>query len=268
MGKSKCLFCGSVLFRLRRHLKKVHNFKESECDEILKKNRMGGLHHDNDEIIQPYTRKDLVLYTRSKTPTPTPATDVTKRCRVERVRYKYMESDGFDANRLSVVPVKKSFPYSEEFCEKLAMKNKPNRVKEIMCFIERLWGMITVRGNRGKNNLFSSTAVADGFLHFVAERGLAPASKRCYGWHTITYLKCVRELEGDLQKTYTLSMTIEKLKVLCNEYRAIIKQETFINTLKTGLYFIFIFFIFTSLDRTSQVFFFSFQYVPGFGACR
>ena len=239
-------------------MKKVHDFNESECDEILKKNRMGGLHHDNDEIIEPYTRKDLVLYTRSKTRIPTPTTDVSKRCRVERVRYKYMGMgiDGFDANRVTVVPVKKSFPYSEEFCEKLAMKNKTHRVKEIMCFIERLWKMMIVRGNRGKNCLYSSTAFADGFLRFADERGLAPASKRRYAWQTISYLKCVRALEGDLKKTYTLSMTIEKLKVLCNEYQAIIKQETFIKTLKTGLYFIFTsserYFIFTLLHRTSH----------------
>ena len=251
MGKSKCLLCGSVLFRLRRHLKRVHHFNEIECEEILKKNRTGGVHHDNDEIIEPYSRKDIVLYTQSKTPTPAPTTDVTKKCTVEWVRYQYMGGDGFDANQVSVVPVKKSFPYSEEFCEKLAVKNKKHRVKEIMCLMERLWGLMIRWGNRGKNCLFSSTAFADGFLHFVDERGLAPASKRRYAWQTISYLKCVRDLEGDSKKTYKLSITIEKLKELCNEYQAIIKQETFVKTLKIGLYF-----IFTLLHRTSQFFFF------------
>ena len=219
MSRRKCAICGSVVYKMKRHLIEVHKFTDDECSEIVSRNYTNV--HRNNEIVAK-TLNDTVVFTRSKTETL-----YRKPGAFERSRSVY-----HNGNKTTVVPVKKAFPFAHALCEKLAVGNNPKRVKEIMCFIEKLW----MKMEKNIQTIYSPSHFMDVFTGYAKDYKLATSSTRRYAWHVISYLTTIQELEGDNRKKYRLSMTLKKVRKLSADYKKIIAKETFVRNMETSEY--------------------------------
>ena len=220
MSKRKCAFCGSVVYKLKRHLIEVHKITDDECREIMSTD-YANVHRDNEIVAKTFN--DTVVFTRSKT-----ETFYRKRCAVERSRSEYHAG-----NKTTVVPVKKAFPFADALCENLAVSNnKNNRVKEIMCFVEKLW----IKMDRNIQTIYSPSHFMDVFMDYAKDHKLVTSSRRRYAWHVIAYLTTIHELEGNSRKKNRLSMTLKKVRRLCGDDKKIIARDTFVRNLETCEY--------------------------------
>ena len=218
MSKHKCILCGNVIFKLKRHLVEVHKLSEDGCLAIMSK-RSVNVHREIG--VTGFKMNNQVVYTRSKV-----KTRYRRRCDMERNRKTY------DINgdcRTTFVPVKKSFPFADEFCECLATSATKRRVKEVMCFLEKLWMKMP---NTTTSALYIPKCFEGVFIQYADDHRLASASRRRYAWHVIRYLNAVREIETDSTKRYRLNLTIKKMKQLAAEYKKLTAKESFIKNLE------------------------------------
>ena len=209
-AKQVCVLCGKTLYKLKRHLLEVHHISKEECEDINAKHA-ANVHYEIDLVGR--ATYNQVVYTRSKNKTQT-----LGKGEIEKSRKVY-----FKGKRTTFVPVKKSFPYADVFCENLAATVKKRRVKEMMSFLEKFW----LTSNNRFSIVSSPTAFISAFLKYARKHNLAPSSARRYAWYLIKYLNTVSDVESDTRTKYRIKLTIAKTKQLCADYQKMVTKDNF-----------------------------------------